>query len=336
MALTNLLLMRRPRATTGGGLAVLIPARNEADNLAELVPALVAQGARVYVYDDGSDDGTAEVAARAGAKVLRGGANPPKGWLGKNHACHQLALAAIEDDPGDWMLFLDADVRPRGRFVPAMGGLAETAGRRCPLVTGFPRLVAGRGLEPLVLGWVGWILLATNPFGLVSRTGRGHNRFANGQVMLWRKSSYVEILPHQAVRGRVLEDVMIGRLMAREGWPVEVANLCDVLQVRMYRNWREALDGMSKNSFEIAGSVAGTTALAAFLLVCGWLWTLAWPAAYAALALSALAAGRVVRYPVWTAPLAPIWLSAGALTLVRSAAWRRRGRVVWKGRTLDV
>jgi hypothetical protein len=212
-----------------------------------------------------------------------------------------------------------------------MKSVAATS--RAPLVTGFPAFLPGRGPEPLFMGWVGWILLATNPFGLVAATGLGHNRFANGQIQLWRLADYVEIWPHEQVRAAILEDVMIGRLMARLGRKVEVLRLSDVLGVRMYENWRQALDGMSKNSYEIVGNGPGTLALAAFLLLAGWGWAPAGLTGYALLVAGFGFAARICRFPLWTVPLAPLMLSIGAVAVVRSFVWRRTGRVRWRGRT---
>ena len=82
--------------------SLLIPARDEEDNLRRHLPRLLAlRGARVEVLilDDHSRDGTARVAAAfaRGApfpvRVLSGAPLPP-GWLGKNWACHQLSQAA--------------------------------------------------------------------------------------------------------------------------------------------------------------------------------------------------------------------------------------------------
>ncbi len=69
----NFVLMRRvrgrARAVDDPELAILIPARNEAENLRRLLPQL--EGLRVYVYDDESEDGTGEIARSLGARVVR-------------------------------------------------------------------------------------------------------------------------------------------------------------------------------------------------------------------------------------------------------------------------
>lgn len=332
VAILNWLLMRRASPSPGAELpAVLIPARNEAANLAELIPQIVEQGARVYVFDDESTDGTAQVAARAGAIVLRPSAPLPAGWTGKNRACHELGRAAMEDAREEWILFLDADVRIASGALASMVELARRA--RVEVLTGFPQILPGRGVEPLFLAWVGWILLSTNPFGIVSRTRMGHNRFTNGQIGLWRRSLYGEVWPHEQVRDRILEDVMIGRLLARRGIRVETANLSRVLSVRMYETWRQAIDGMSKNSFEIAGSVPGTVALALGLAAVAWLWVLSgWPA-YAIMVAGSVAVALTCRAPLWVAPLTPLTLTIGAGVVVRSLIWRLTGKTSWKGRT---
>jgi len=338
VAAGNALLMRRVRpGGTGPGLrpAVLIPARNEAPHIGSLVGSLVAQGARVYVFDDESDDGTGLLAAEAGATVIRASEPLPEGWTGKNRACHELAKVTAEDFAGDWLLFLDADVQVKAGFVDGVAGLIAARGSRVPVFSGFLRMLPGAGFEPVYLSWVPWVLLASNPFGLVARTGRGHNGFTNGQFVLWRAATYWEVRPHESLRSRVLEDVATGRLLAKHGIRIDVVDLAAVGSVRMYRTLREAIDGMSKNSVEIAGPGVGSWLLAFGFLVAGWAWTAAgplWPWALGLLLASKFVTDRLVGQPIWTWPLMPITCTLAAFTVVRSWMLRRAGAATWKGR----
>lgn len=336
----NLLLMRRPSPRPDGdSFCVLIPARNEAENLSQLIPLLASQegGApKVYVFDDESEDGTADVARNLGATVIRPSATLPPGWAGKNRACHELAKAAAEDSDARWYLFLDADVRPEPQFLNAMRGLARQAGHRTGVLTGFPRILPGHGIEPLFLAWVGWILLGSNPFGLVARTRMGHNRFTNGQMHAWRAEVYTRLWPNERVKSHLLEDVMMGRLCAAEGVPIEVANLSRFISVRMYQSWRETLNGMSKNSFEITGSYWGSALVAAFMAFCALGWMLAGSYALWSLGLliwSGLATALLVRGVLWPVILMPVACLIGSFTVLRSVWCRRTGRTNWKGRT---
>ena len=73
-------------------LSVLIPARNEVENLPVLLASLTPQlgaGVECWVCDDGSDDGTTEwLAQHAGSLGVRWfqSAPRPDGWVGKNWA----------------------------------------------------------------------------------------------------------------------------------------------------------------------------------------------------------------------------------------------------------
>ncbi len=354
VSLVNLAFMKRAKPPTHFGdresasdsqpctLCVLIPARNEAENLRRLLPALLGLGSdgatkpKVYVFDDESEDGTGDIARECGAIVIRPREPLPKGWTGKNRACHELAKVASEDSDAEWILFLDADVYPERGFVAGIEALAKSVSRKTGVISGFPRIISGEGIEPLFLAWVGWVLLATNPYGLVSLTGMGHNRFTNGQFGLWRSHVYSELWPNETLKGRILEDVLIGRLCADKGIGVDVANLSQVLAVKMYNTWRETLDGMSKNSYEITGSVPGSIGIAALLMLIGWGWLLAgsfMPIAAGLFALSGVLCCGIVRAKPYGVPMLPVALAIGSFTILRSMAWHQSGRVTWKGRT---
>lgn len=320
-------------------LVVLIPARDEAENLKELIPLLIRpnrkQKLKVYVFDDESEDDTAAVAKRLGAQVIRPSEPLPEGWTGKNRACDQLAKASMEDSAAPWILFLDADTRPHKDFIPALMEYARRCPSRVGVISGMPKLVPGDYPEPIFLAWVPWILLSTNPFGLVARTGVGHNRFTNGQVVLWKKAAYSALWPNEKLKSAVLEDARIGRLLAKEGIGLRVVDMTKVLETHMYSNWRECLDGLSKNAFEVMGSYGGTFFLALVLLVIAWLWALTGPMFWVPLGLL-LVSGV---YSAWGTDssltiglLAPFTVTIGAFTLVRSAVWRMQGKVMWKGR----
>lgn len=343
IGILNLLLMRKPSGSASEpAIAVLIPARNEAENLPFVLEPLQQDGTKVYVFDDESTDGTAEVARKYGAIVLSPSEPLPYDWTGKNRGCHALALAASEDFHGEWVLFLDADTRPTQQLMPALRQLLATDKGKTKVYSGMPTLLPAPGslLENIYLLWVPWILGGTNPFGLVARTRRGHNRFLNGQFVLWNLRTYMELMPHEALKGVILEDVKIGRLLAKNRIHVEILNLSNILKVLMYRNFREAYAGMSKNSYEITGSTAGTLFLSAFFvwLALGWV-----PAALASnwvpLALF-LFGGVVTAISVRRNPLlglgAPLFVFLAGATMVNSLLWHRRGAVKWKDRTYKI
>src|SRR5690606_28862766 len=120
-------------------VSILIPARNEAQVIAGTIRSLLAQhypNFEIILLDDQSTDGTANLAAQAGAGDSRlrviGGAPLPEGWLGKNWACQQLSQAAR----GEYLIFTDADVY---WSVDALAALIElTQQTQADLLTVWP------------------------------------------------------------------------------------------------------------------------------------------------------------------------------------------------------
>src|SRR5690606_21069572 len=93
-------------------VSVLIPARNEADNIISLLQSLKEQdyqNIEVIILDDNSEDNTYALCEEfcesdARFRTIRGNKLEKK-WLGKNYACHQLAKEAS----GHYLIFIDAD-----------------------------------------------------------------------------------------------------------------------------------------------------------------------------------------------------------------------------------
>jgi glycosyltransferase involved in cell wall biosynthesis len=105
-------------------VAVVIPARNEADRIQATVTAAagIAGVALVVVVDDGSSDATAALAHRAGAVVTRHGRNRGKGAAMETGAEAVRVVDQREHrDRPRHLLFLDAD-------------LADTAAQAGPLI----------------------------------------------------------------------------------------------------------------------------------------------------------------------------------------------------------
>lgn len=122
-------------------VTVIIPARNEAHSIGELIGAVRGQAhpgvaVEILLVDDGSTDGTPAAARAAGALVLElgertGGGNPAA-------ARNRGALAAT----GDPIVFLDADCIPGAgwlqRLLSAHAGGASVVGGALDLPAGLP------------------------------------------------------------------------------------------------------------------------------------------------------------------------------------------------------
>ncbi|HYQ79806.1 MAG TPA: glycosyltransferase [Solirubrobacterales bacterium] len=121
-------------------LAVLVAARNEADRIGATVGALrgAFPGARIWVADDASEDGTAEAALAAGAEVVSRGR--PHGKGANVSAAAEAALSVSE--PPRLVLLCDGDL---GASAARLAPLVEAVRRgECDLaIAAFSRRVGG-------------------------------------------------------------------------------------------------------------------------------------------------------------------------------------------------
>jgi glycosyltransferase involved in cell wall biosynthesis len=131
-----------PQSSAGetGGLAAIVAARNEADWVGATVRALrdAFPEARVWVADDASEDGTAEVALAAGAEVVSRGRPHGKG---ANVSAAAAAALSVEPPPRI-VLLCDGDLGvSAARLAPLVA--AVEAGECDLAVAAFSRRVGG-------------------------------------------------------------------------------------------------------------------------------------------------------------------------------------------------
>ena len=338
-AALNARLLRVPTATrTDVRVSVLLPVRDEADRVAPCLRSLLAQTGvdlEVVVLDDGSVDGTGEV-VRAVAdgdprvRLLTGRPLAP-GWLGKPHACQQLADAAAP--ASDVLVFVDADVVLAPHAVAATVVLLEQTG--LDLLCPYPRQEAP-GATRLVQPLLQWSWLTFLPLRLAERSPRPSLSAANGQLLAVRRAAYDRAGGHAAVRAEVVEDVALLRALKRTGGTGGVCDGTALATTRMYATWDELVAGYSKSAWTLP---APTVALLAALYVVPPVAALRGSRA-GALAYAAGVAGRVVtarRTGSNALPDAlahPVSVALLCGLAVRSRLQRRRGALMWKGRRL--
>jgi glycosyltransferase involved in cell wall biosynthesis len=335
------------------GVAVCIPARNEAANLRPCVEgAIAAAGAdlpvEVLVYDDGSSDGTGELLAGLAAadpRVRAVETRPlPSGWNGKQHACDRMGRAASMP----WLLFIDADVRLAPGALPASVAAAERL--KVDLLSTFPKQRIGSLGEGLLVPLIFFLLFSYLPMGRMRRTTDPAASAGCGQFLLVRRAPYLACGGHGAFRDSMHDGIRLPRLLRRHGHRTDLFDGTDLAAVRMYRGLRESWTGFAKNAYEGLGSF-GLLLLLTVLHAVGhllpWAYLIAaatepaWRNPWAiGLSLAAIALALVqramlakrFRHPLWVVPLHP--LSVLLMTLVQWDSLRLHltGRRSWRGR----
>jgi hypothetical protein len=341
MATVNLVLLRRAsgKPAPGSLVSILIPARDEAANIAACLDAALASTGvpvEVVVMDDGSRDGTtAMVAARAATDPrlrLQQAPPLPAGWTGKVHACARLAEAAR----GTHLLFIDADVRLAPDAAARMAGHAADHG--IALVSGVPRQRIGTLGEGLTVPAINLLMMGYLPGGGRAFTGRPSMAAACGQLILVERGAYESTGGHAAFRHLLHDGLALARTLRAHGHLTELVDGAPLAECRMYRGFRESWQGFLKNAREGMATPIGLPVWT-FLLAGGhllpWLLLPFWPAA-AALVLVHLTRAAITwraGEPSWTIPLHSAAVATALAiqwtALARSALGRPAG---WKGR----
>lgn len=347
----NLRHLRRPApaARVSERVSVLIPARNEERHLQPTLDSILAttgiDDLEVIVLDDGSTDGTAQIAhgiEDSRLSVLDGGpGEPPPGWLGKPWACQRLA----EQATGSVLVFVDADVHLEPN---ALAGTVQQMRRfGFSLVSPYPRQIAVSPMERLVQPLVTWSWASTMPLGWAERSLRPSLSAANGQLLAIDAQAYRAVGGHAAVAGEVLEDIALMRAIKRSGRTAATMDGSQIAHCRMYEGTSEVVDGYAKSLWDAfsgpAGSIAvnGLLGTAYLIPAAGLVFGRGRTRAVAAAGYAAGVASRMMvaqRTGERTLPDALAHpASIAAFTALNTVSWWRhlRGTNRWKGRPVS-
>ena len=364
-SILNLQLMRRPAdrpAPVTERVSVLLPLRNEAARAGPCLASLQGQqglaDAEILILDDQSTDATQAVVQEAvvqeavvheatgqqaagrrapgsDARIsLRAGTTPPEGWLGKPHACHQLASAAT----GSVLVFIDADVRLAPHAIAAAVGLLRD--HRLDLVSPYPRQIAKTPAERLIQPLLQWSWLTTLSLRVAERSARPSMAAANGQFLVVDAHAYRKAGGHAAIRNDVLDDVALLRRIKAAGGAGGMADGTSLATCRMYESAAELREGYRKSLWSAFGSpasAAGAMAVLIILYVVPPLGALTGSITGLGGYLSAVAGRYLIarRTQSRTMPdvLAhPVSIAALVAMTASSFRGRRRGDLTWRGR----
>ncbi|MFN2202970.1 MAG: glycosyltransferase [Caldilineaceae bacterium] len=332
-------------------VSILIPARNEEDNIGPCVRSLLAQdygNMQVLVLNDESQDRTGQIlfdlAAVDDRLLVANGSPLPEGWLGKNWACHQLVQLA----DGDLFLFVDADTRhSRGTVRSAVAALEA---ERADLLSAIPREEVVTWMERLVVPVIPWSIYSLLPVGLAHRFRSPWLSAAIGQFMLFRRSAYFQIGGHNSVRACFVDDLALARRVKAAGLRWRLVDGVSQVSCRMYQNHRDVVRGVSRTLYSVFEK-----RLALHVFAWGWLTIVfvepptvlaAWlvgaavppRSVYVASATAVISLGiwiwsyHRLGIPLKLALAYPISIALVALFAVRSALVTMSGKVSWKGR----
>ncbi|MEG4419731.1 glycosyltransferase family 2 protein [Microcoleus sp. LAD1_D5] len=238
-------------------VSVIVPAYNEAENIRDCAIAILEStplsvgNLEVLIVDDRSTDDTKAIGQTLQQhlndprlKILAGQPRPTNQyWAGKNWACAQ----AVQIATGDFLLFIDADVRLKPGAIETAIATAET--EKIDLFTCMPALVCECFAEWLVQPIMFNNLAVCFDFTAVNDPSKTDSAFAAGPFMLFRRSAYEKIGGHEAVAGQIVEDVELARRIKRAGLKLGLYSGSNLASVQMYRSWSALWEGWTKNLY---------------------------------------------------------------------------------------
>lgn len=351
-----------PAATPGTALTgsaatddigVLIPARNEADAIADALAGVAAQGrfAQVILIDDQSTDGTAGIARDAAQRLglanfeVVDGKAPPSGASGKLWALTQ-GFSRLKTDR---VLLLDADIL----LAPGMVAALETRQRQgnLGLVSLMAHLSMQRPWERVLVPAFIYFFKLLYPFALANRPGHWMAAAAGGCILTTREA-LERIGGFESIQGALIDDCTLARRIKRTGFATFVGVTHGARSARPYQGLGEIWNMVARTAFtqlnySWALLAACTLLMLLYFVVPGLGLAVAVFRADAGLAAAALLALalmvlsyaptlRFYRLPLWRTLTLPL---AGALYLAMtlSSAWRYAHgvRSTWKARVYD-
>jgi hopene-associated glycosyltransferase HpnB len=254
-------------------VGVIVPARDEAAVLPETLPTLLAQDypgdLAVWLVDDGSTDGTGALARTlangdGACLTVLTAASPPPGWTGKLNAV-QRGVESASAAGVEFLLLTDADIAHHPWSVRRLVATALEDDR--DLMSLMALLRARTGWERVLVPAFVYFFAQLYPFPRVTRPGSRTAAAAGGCVLV-RRTALERAGGIARVRGNLIDDVALGRLLKRSGartWLGFTGEPPEVRSVRPYPHladvWtmvtRTAYTQLRRSPLLLAGTLAG-------------------------------------------------------------------------------
>ena len=237
-------------------VVAVVPARNEAEHIAQAVGSLLTQRwdgqVHVIVVDDGSTDGTAEVARRAAAAAgaedrltVISGEALPQGWSGKLWARSQGVRAAQRLEP-QYLLFTDADIEHAEDSVSALVAQAER--QRRDLVSVMVRLSSVTWAERCLIPAFVFFFFKLYPPAWIAERGRRTAGAAGGCILI-RPAALARAGGLEAIRGAIIDDCALAARVKQSGGSLWLGLSSTTRSLRVYGSFGEIGAMISRTAF---------------------------------------------------------------------------------------
>lgn len=236
-------------------VSVLIPARNEENNINSCIQSFLNQTYKNYeilILDDNSTDKTYEIVKNLekqhpGKIKLYSGKPLPSDWRGKSFAMQQL----LEHAKGEYYLFTDADTVHTDDSISLM--MSNMVFHNADLVSGYigqkTKTFGEKITIPLIYLLTGLVI----PLWMNNRCKLSIFASAIGQYIGVKASAFKAIGGYEKIKGYTTEDIYLAREMKKAGFKTIFIDAKSAATCRMYTNYDQSVRGISKNIFDFLG-----------------------------------------------------------------------------------
>lgn len=336
-------------------VAAIVPARDEAETIAASTASLLAQDypgtIAVILVDDGSTDGTADIAGRLPGLTILPGSPRPAGWAGKLWALSQGVAFALSPRIGlkgladpEFILLTDADITHDPRHIATLVAHADRHG--LDMVSEMVALncesLAERALIPAFV----YFFQMLYPFARVNDPLSAVAGAAGGTILI-RRRALDRIGGIAAIQGALIDDCALAAKV-KTGGRIWLGHSGLARSIRPYPHFADIWRMIARSAYvqlrlSPVRLLASTLGLALIFLLPPWLalsttgyLQIAGALAWAGMTASFLPTLTRYRQPFWWAPLLPAIALFYMAATIDSAINHHRGRgVVWKNRSYE-
>ena len=263
--------------TVWPSVIAIIPARNEADGIADVITSLAKQDYagpfRILVVDDQSTDETATRAREAGVATgrpdfvaVQSGGSLERGWTGKLFALHQgFEAVKAAAEPPHYIWLTDADIAYTSDALSSLVMRAEAGG--FVLTSLMAKLRCSSLAERMLIPAFIFFFEMLYPFAWVNRVS---NRMAAaaGGCMLVRRDALDKAGGFAAIRGALIDDCTLGAKLKSVG-PIWLGLTDRAISLRPYETFGDVRQMVTRSAYaqlQYSPLVLAGTTLGMFLL----------------------------------------------------------------------
>lgn len=236
-------------------VSVLIPARNEENNIKKCLDSFLNQSYKNYeilVLDDNSTDKTYEIVKNLAKQhpdkiKLYSGKPLPPDWRGKSFAMQQL----LDYANGEYYLFTDADTIHTNHSISLM--MSNILHHNADLVSGYIKQKTKTFGEKITIPLIYLLTGLVIPLWMNQKSKLSIFSTAIGQFIGVKAKSFKSFGGYEKIKNYTTEDVYLAREMKKAGFKTVFVDFKDAATCRMYETYDQSVNGISKNIFDFLG-----------------------------------------------------------------------------------